>query len=244
MYVDKCLDRCHAAGLVCEQQQLSYQHQNPRGASAALLTSFAFWSVDLLQGPRPRRFRGYERRTAAMTITDTTTAAPSTAWPAERLELTLKLQRAADRTEGYPSARLRRDRLDRLLAAMLSSTDELTAAVSLDFGNRPAGLTQVAELAVCAHEIARFRRNVARWMKRRQPQPKYLRLSGIRAWIEPTPLGVVGIYAPWNFPIALAIQPVAAAIAAGNRVMLKMSEATPRTAEVMRKTIAAHFAQE
>jgi coniferyl-aldehyde dehydrogenase len=179
-----------------------------------------------------------------MTITEPTTTTPDTAWSPERLEQTLKLQRAAARAEGHPSAQVRQNRLDRLSAALLSATDELTVAISQDFGNRPAGLTQAAEIAVCAHEIARFRRNVARWMKQYRPQPKYLRLSGIRAWVEPTPLGVVGIYGAWNFPVVLAIQPVAAAIAAGNRVMLKMSETTPRTAEVLHDTIAARFSQD
>jgi acyl-CoA reductase-like NAD-dependent aldehyde dehydrogenase len=62
-----------------------------------------------------------------------------------------------------------------------------------------------------------------------------------RARIIPQPLGVVGIIVPWNYPLFLAISPLAAALAAGNRVMLKMSEFTPRTGELLAELIARHF---
>ena len=56
---------------------------------------------------------------------------------------------------------------------------------------------------------------------------------GMRAEVESTPLGVVGIIGPWNFPLNLVVLPAAAAFAAGNRVMIKMSEITSHTAELM-----------
>ena len=59
------------------------------------------------------------------------------------------------------------------------------------------------------------------------------RFFGLRAEVESTPLGVVGIIGPWNFPLNLVVLPASAAFAAGNRVMIKMSEITPRTAELM-----------
>jgi len=166
------------------------------------------------------------------------------AWLADQLEAALRLQRVAALKSGPASRGLRRERLDRLMAALLSSTEELADAVGLDFGNRPRAATLAGEIAMCINDIVGFRRNVGRWMKSRRPQPLYFRLAGIRAWVEPSPLGVVGVIAPWNFPIALALQPVAAAIAAGNSVMLKMSEITPHTADVMREAIAAHFEPE
>lgn len=58
------------------------------------------------------------------------------------------------------------------------------------------------------------------------------------------PLGVVGVIAPWNYPVALALMPLATAIGAGNRVMLKPSEVTPRTAEQLRKTLASVFEED
>jgi coniferyl-aldehyde dehydrogenase len=69
-----------------------------------------------------------------------------------------------------------------------------------------------------------------------------MRLSGVKSWIEPHPLGVVGVVAPWNFPLTLAVQPAIAALAAGNRVMIKMSELTPHTAEAFKDAVAQQAA--
>lgn len=172
-----------------------------------------------------------------------TSTAPGTGpWTTERLRDALELQRRA--TLGHPpaDATLRRDRLDRLTSALLGRADELAGAVSRDFGNRPRAATLAGEVGSCVHDIAGLRRNLARWMAPRRPQPGYLRFAGIRAWVEPTPLGVVGVISPWNFPVALALQPVATALAAGNSVLLKTSELTPHTSAVLRDMVGEHFA--
>ena len=67
------------------------------------------------------------------------------------------------------------------------------------------------------------------------------RLVGLKAEVQPSPLGVVGIIGPWNYPIYLVVLPAAAAFAAGNRAMIKMSEITPRTAELMKSTAPKYF---
>jgi coniferyl-aldehyde dehydrogenase len=54
-------------------------------------------------------------------------------------------------------------------------------------------------------------------------------------------LGAVGIIGPWNFPFNLVVLPAAAAFAAGNRVMIKMSEITPVTAELMKTAASKYF---
>jgi coniferyl-aldehyde dehydrogenase len=84
------------------------------------------------------------------------------------------------------------------------------------------------------------RRHVARWM---QPER-----ADVSIWFQPgtaeivkQPLGVVGIIAPWNYPVLLAMAPLVSALAAGNRVMLKMSELTPRTGDLVARLIAAAF---
>ena len=64
---------------------------------------------------------------------------------------------------------------------------------------------------------------------------------GLKARVEPTPLGVVGIIGPWNFPLNLVVLPAAAAFAAGNRVMIKMSEITARTAALMEELAPRYF---
>ena len=66
---------------------------------------------------------------------------------------------------------------------------------------------------------------------RKRSVPLYL-LPG-RARLLPQPLGVVGVISPWNLPLILSIAPVAGALAAGNRVMLKPSEYTPKTSKLL-----------
>jgi len=65
-----------------------------------------------------------------------------------------------------------------------------------------------------------------------------------RAAIRPAPLGVVGVIAPWNYPVNLALIPLATAIAAGNHVYLKPSENTPRTSQFLRALLAEVFPPE
>ena len=62
-----------------------------------------------------------------------------------------------------------------------------------------------------------------------------------RARVEYQPLGVVGIIVPWNYPLYLAIGPLVAALSAGNRVLIKMSEFTPATAAAIQELIAECF---
>jgi coniferyl-aldehyde dehydrogenase len=162
-------------------------------------------------------------------------------WTPSRLESTLERMVAADRRDGPPSLAVRRDRLDRLALAILEHVDELADAVDKDFGGRSPMATRVGEIATCVQGIVEARRNLRSWMRPRRPAPKYLALGGVRAHVEPHPLGVVGVISPWNFPVALAIQPVIAAIAAGNRVLLKPSELTHRTSDVLAKALGQHF---
>jgi acyl-CoA reductase-like NAD-dependent aldehyde dehydrogenase len=76
---------------------------------------------------------------------------------------------------------------------------------------------------------------------RRRYRDVALALQPARTWIEPQPLGVVGIISPWNYPVLLALGPLAAALAAGNRVMIKPSEFTPATADLLRRLLGEAF---
>jgi coniferyl-aldehyde dehydrogenase len=162
-------------------------------------------------------------------------------WTVDKLSAVLELQRYTQTTSGPPSLEMRKQRLDRLGATLSNHADALVRAISADYGNRPLAGALAAEILLQLEEIRTTKRHLASWMAPRKPAPKYMRAAGIKAWVEPTPLGVVGVIAPWNFPVALAVQPAIAAIAAGNRVMIKMSDLTPRTGEVLTTAIAECF---
>jgi coniferyl-aldehyde dehydrogenase len=156
------------------------------------------------------------------------------------LRLVLGRQRESFIADGPPSAATRRDRIDRMLALVLDNTDELVEATATDFGTRPRAVSLFAEILGMLSVIEHTRANIPKWMRTTRLM-RTGRMVGLRAEVEPSPLGVIGIIGPWNFPINLTVLPAASAFAAGNRAMIKMSEITSHTAEVMRQLAPRYF---
>src|SRR5215472_1643281 len=147
-------------------------------------------------------------------------------------DVLLAVQRTAFRKNPYPSAKERRERLRRLERALFDSQDEITAALDRDFGGRSKYEVLFSEVFVSLHAIRHARKHVREWMTER-PRGLDWPLQPAKAWVMPQPLGVIGIIAPWNYPVFLTMAPLAGALAAGNRVMLKLSEFTPITSEAI-----------
>ena len=161
--------------------------------------------------------------------------------PADELARPFAALKAAHAIDPYPSADVRRDRLARVLAIVREREDDFVAAIDRDFGHRSSHETRLAELYIVASAARHAMRELERWMRpRRVPTPLHLRPG--RAFVLPQPLGVAGIVSPWNYPVQLALAPAVAALAAGNRVMLKPSEVTPATSALLAEAIAARFA--
>lgn len=156
------------------------------------------------------------------------------------LQRVLDRQRRAFLADGPPTAATRRHRIDRLLALVLDNTDAFVDAMAADFGTRSRSASLFTEVVGIIPVIEHTRTHVAQWM-RPQKLMRAARLAGLRADVEPTPLGVVGIIGPWNFPLNLVVLPAAAAFAAGNRVMIKMSEITGHTAQLMSELSPRYF---
>jgi coniferyl-aldehyde dehydrogenase len=159
----------------------------------------------------------------------------------EHLHLHLQAQRAAFLREPYPGLAQRKDRLQRLRALVAEHLEGFANAISEDFGHRSRHETELYELAVleatCKHAIKHLRE----WMKVKRVKTALHFLPGSNQ-LMPQPLGVVGVVSPWNYPLLLALAPVVAALAAGNRVMLKPSELTPRTSQLLARAVAQYFA--
>ena len=130
--------------------------------------------------------------------------------------------------------------LERLGQAVRKYRDELVAACSADFGRRAALETLGADVLVSLDEIKHARKHLRAWMR---PQRRAVNLSfrPARGEVRYAPLGVIGIVAPWNYPFQLAIVPLANALAAGNRVMIKPSEATPRVSSLLARMLGEIF---
>ena len=152
----------------------------------------------------------------------------------------LERQRASFGADGPPGPALRRNRIDRLLALVLDNCDDFVDAMAADFGTRPRAGSLFTEIMGMISVIEHTRSRVRQWMRSTKLM-RGARPVGLRAEVEPSPLGVVGIIGPWNFPLNLVVLPASAAFAAGNRVMIKMSEVTPRTATLMAALAPAYF---
>ncbi len=152
----------------------------------------------------------------------------------------LERQRRAFIAAGPPSVALRRNRIDRLLALVLDNTDAFVDAMATDFGTRSRAASLFTEVVGIIPVIEHTRSHVPQWMKSTKLM-RAARAAGLRAEVEPAPLGVVGIIGPWNFPLNLVVLPASAAFAAGNRVMIKMSEVTSHTAELMAELAPQYF---
>lgn len=155
----------------------------------------------------------------------------------------LSQQRAAWLADGSADLATRRGRLDRLLAMIRDHQEAWCAAVAADYGGaRSAEATMLSDLLICVQAIKHDRSHLAIWMRPERRRPNFpFGLLGARARVVRTSKGVVGIVAPWNFPISLAIVPASAALAAGNRAMLKPSELTPRTSALLAELVPAYF---
>lgn len=159
----------------------------------------------------------------------------------DELQRSFAAQRAAFDSERDPSLAVRRDRLRRLASLTADHEAEIVAAIAGDFGTRPSQETRLAELFMVSVGIRHALRHLARWTSpRRVPTPLYLQPGKSR--IVRQALGVVGVISPWNYPFQLAMLPAVAALAAGNRVLLKPSELTPRTSALLENLVARHFA--
>ncbi len=161
----------------------------------------------------------------------------------EAMSATLRRQRAAFLEDGPPDLEQRRQRLRRLRTAVLSQRAEFEAAISADFGNRSTYETGLMELMGVVQSIDYLLRHLRRFMRRERRHVGLSHRSG-SAWVEYQPLGVIGIMAPWNYPLSLTMIPLATALAAGNRAMIKPSELTPRTSELIQRVLGAAFSED
>jgi len=147
----------------------------------------------------------------------------------------LERQRDAQRTEGPPSVEQRIDRLDRAIGLLVGYKNAIVDALREDFGHRSIHTSLLTDVSGSIGPLKFAKENIRAWMhpEKRRVNPSILGLFGARARVEYQPKGVVGIISPWNFPVNLTFAPLAGVFAAGNRAMIKPSEFTPRTSELM-----------
>ncbi len=147
-----------------------------------------------------------------------------------------------ERSRAVPAPDLaeRLDRLARLRVVVADNEERFKQAISADFGHRSAVETTIAETLLVLGEIRHATKHLKAWMAP-QRVATALQFMPARNRLIPQPLGVVGIIAPWNYPLQLTLAPAIGAIAAGNRVMIKPSELVPHFSALLKQLVADKF---
>ncbi|WP_166365755.1 coniferyl aldehyde dehydrogenase [Pseudomonas akapageensis] len=159
-----------------------------------------------------------------------------------RMRDVLKRQQAAFIAEGPPSTALRIDRIDRVIHLLLEHQQQLCKALATDFSWRSHDHSLMSDVLLPVAGLNYARKHLRRWMKPERRRPEMgAGWLGARAEIHFQPLGSIGIMAPWNFPVAIALGPLAEVFAAGNRAMILLSEFTPATSALLIELLRAAF---
>lgn len=160
----------------------------------------------------------------------------------EGLSTLLSEQKAAFVAAGAVSAAERRARIQRVIDLLVQYHKPLAEAMDADFGGRPQGFSLMNDVLGSLASLKHARDHLEGWMQDevRQPFAPYDQL-GAEAWVMYQPKGTVGIIGTWNAPLFTLLSPLAYALAAGNRAILKPSEVAPRTAQLVAEAFAKCF---
>ena len=161
----------------------------------------------------------------------------------QRMQDVFERQRLAFLQHPYPTLAERKQKLKTLRALLQRYQDQIVTAVSADFGGRAPAETKLAEVLGPVFEINHALHALGGWMKPKKRSTELLFL-GNSVRVNYQPKGVVGVIGAWNFPLYLSVGPLVAALAAGNRVMIKMSELSPRSTELLAQMLAEGFAED
>lgn len=164
-------------------------------------------------------------------------AEPMNAASDTTLDATYAHLRSTFRTKGPLRYKERVKALKALSKVIRRRREDIITAIDADFGGRSRHETLSAEVFTSVAAIRHTLTHLQDWMEP-EARPTFWAMRPSRCEVRYQPLGVVGVISPWNYPVYLAISPIVAALSAGNRVMLKPSEVTPSTSELLVEIIA------
>jgi coniferyl-aldehyde dehydrogenase len=157
----------------------------------------------------------------------------------------LAKQKAANIRDGIPSLAKRTEWIDKSIDLLATHGEALSRAMADDFGHRSIDQSNLTDIAGSIGALKHSRKNMAKWMKpQKRPVEFPLGMLGSKAQVQYQPKGTIGIISPWNFPVNLTFTPLANVFAAGNRAMIKPSEFTEATSELMRELFAKYYTEE
>lgn len=164
---------------------------------------------------------------------------------ADGMNAILAKQKAAHIRDGIPSAEQREAWIDKSIDLLVTHGEALSKAMAEDFGHRSIDQSNLTDIAGSIGALKFSKKNLRKWMRPEKRKVEFpLGLLGSKAQIQYQPKGVIGVISPWNFPVNLTFAPMANVFAAGNRAMIKPSEFTEKTSELMAELIAKYYTEE
>ena len=144
-----------------------------------------------------------------------------------------------------PSAALRKDRINRIIKLIEENSDDIHSSLSKDFGSRHEQISQLTDTLATISHAKHVLKKLDTWIKPEKRKARFpLNLLGSSAHVHFQPFGVVGIIAPWNFPISLSLGPLIEVFAAGNNAMMKLSEFVPITSKLLEELVNKYFTED
>ncbi len=161
------------------------------------------------------------------------------------MQAALAKMKAAHLRDGPANADLRIDRLDRAIGLLVDFQDEIEEAMCADFGHRSKDASRFTDVASSIAALKYAKKHVRKWMRPDRRHSEFpLGFLGAKSEIQYQPKGVIGVISPWNFPVNLTFAPLAGIFAAGNRAMIKPSEFTEQTSELLVRMFTQVFSDE
>ena len=144
-----------------------------------------------------------------------------------------------------PSAASRKDRINRIIKLIEENSDDIHSSLSKDFGSRHEQISQLTDTLATISHAKHVLKKLDTWIKPEKRKARFpLNLLGSSAHVHFQPFGVVGIIAPWNFPISLSLGPLIEVFAAGNNAMMKLSEFVPITSKLLEELVNKYFTED
>jgi coniferyl-aldehyde dehydrogenase len=163
----------------------------------------------------------------------------------DRMQQVLEKQRASFTAAMPEPMSVRKDRIDRAVALLVDHAEAFAKAVSADFGHRSREQTLMTDIMPSIGALKHAKKHMEAWARAEKRKPMFpLGLIGAKAEVVYQPKGVVGVVAPWNFPVGMVMVPMAGILAAGNRAMVKPSEFTERVSDLLAEVVPHYFAEE
>jgi len=180
-----------------------------------------------------------------MSVAENLRASPRESTEPAPMRALLDRQRAAFLRDGPPPPAARIERLERAIGLLVDNAKAIEDAMIEDFGHRSREQTSMTDILPSVSALKHAKANVRRWMAPERRKTEFpFGLLGARSAVHYQPKGVVGLIAPWNFPINMVFGPLAGILAAGNRCLVKPSEFTPTTSALMAQMIEAVYSPE